>query len=119
MSDKLPCGRPLHQLSHTSESPPMCLMHSNDPNKDAVQFASVISAVRTGKCPYHRPKDRFDFSHFVFPEAIFSRGSSDTRAGVERVATFIHRLKDGHVRMGGLTRLKRADQLEETDSTAV
>jgi hypothetical protein len=89
MSDKLRCARPLHESVENHDPEPRCLMHSRDPRKDPEQFGSVIRAIRTGICPYHRFSDRFDFSHFVFPEAVFSRGSSDLRAGFERVADYI------------------------------
>jgi len=89
MSDKLRCARPLHESAESHDPEPRCLMHSRDPRKDSEQFESVIRAIRTGICPYHRFSDRYDFSHFVFPEAVFSRGTSETRDGVERVADYI------------------------------
>jgi len=79
MSDELRCGRPLHESAESHDPKPRCLMHSRDPRKDPDQFGSVIRAIRIGICPYHRCSDRFDFSHFVFPEAVFSRGSWGTR----------------------------------------
>jgi len=69
-------------------------MHSWDSKKDLGQFVSVIRAIRTGDCKYHRPRDRFDFSGFVFPEALFSPASSFTRAGFERVTTYVDVEKD-------------------------
>ena len=41
--------------------------------KDPVQFRQEIDAMLGGTSVHHRPKDKFDFTQFVFPEADFSQ----------------------------------------------
>ncbi len=47
-------------------------MHSKDLNKNKVEFRQEIDAILRGQSERHRPKDRFDFSRFVFPGARFA-----------------------------------------------
>jgi hypothetical protein len=63
-------------------------MHSRDPAKDKTQFRQEIDAILDGTSKDHRPKDRLDFSGFVFPEAYFE-GQTFTFDAHFTWATFI------------------------------
>src|SRR5258708_28909740 len=64
------CGRPIHSAPTGADEKPVCLMHSQDPNKTAPgltkrfqqEIESILRAAGTGVA---------DFSQFVFPGASF------------------------------------------------
>ena len=101
---------------------PSCLMHSHDPKKDLAQFAEVIRAIRVGTCPYHRSRKQFDFSAFVFPEALFSQSSSMTRSGLTRIATYVDVAEEQafHAQMGmyGWRERVQSDAVDEVVPSA-
>ena len=71
MSDLRRCGRPVHQAPEGIDKQPMCLMHSADPNKDPEEFQREVTAILEGKSAHHRPKDKLEFTGFVFVHADF------------------------------------------------
>jgi hypothetical protein len=73
MSDNKPCGRDFYTAPTGIDKHPVCLMHSRDPKKDATAFWKEITAILDGSSTYHRPKDWFDFTRFVFLAADFNR----------------------------------------------
>jgi len=87
MSDEEPCGRPIHPAPSDLDPEPVCLMHSRDPEKDKPLFRQEIDAILAGKSIYNRPKDTFEFTRFVFPEANFSFAMFTQNADFSR-ATF-------------------------------
>lgn len=62
-------------------------MHSRDPNKGKAKFQQEIDAILGGTSAYHRLKDSFDFTRFVFPEAEFTGEKFRQHAAFSR-ATF-------------------------------
>jgi len=98
MSDEEPCGRPIRPTPSELDPVPVCLMHSSDPNKDLAPFRHEINAILASKSIYNRPKDTFDFTHFVFPIGDFTRvkftqnarfdGATFTRSADFSMATF-------------------------------
>ena len=71
MSDKNPCGRPIYHPPPGMDERPVCLMHSDDPNKDKELFRKEIDAILNDTSRHHCPTDKFDFESFVFPKAKF------------------------------------------------
>src|SRR5437016_4461369 len=72
MSDNLPCGRPIYHAPGSANPDSLCIMHCAETTKNPVEFRQEIDAILAGTSADHRPKDRFDFKEFVFPEADFS-----------------------------------------------
>src|SRR2546426_3242540 len=72
MSDGLRCGRRIYHAPGSADPHPRCIMHCREA-KDPVQFRQEIDAMLGGTSVHHRPKDKFDFTQFVFPEADFSQ----------------------------------------------
>ena len=66
-SDSGLCGRPIHSSPTGADEEPVCLMHSRDPKKDKVKFRQEIDAILDGTSD-HRSRDKYDFTHFVFPD---------------------------------------------------
>jgi hypothetical protein len=87
MSDLLPCGRPTYLAPGSMDPNLPCIMHCRETTKDPVQFRQEIDAILAGKSAHHRPKDRFDFTRFVFPKANFS-GATFAQMAYFRRATF-------------------------------
>jgi len=91
-----PCGRPIYSAPDGVDETPVCLMHSEDPNKGASEFAEEIKAILNGTA--------HDFQGFVFPtydysfltfsgnasfeEARFAAGSDFTMARFGEKANF-------------------------------
>src|SRR2546422_8937073 len=73
MSDRLPCRPPIYHAPGSSDPNPPCIMHHRETTKDPLQFRQEIDAILAGTSADHRPKDKFDFTQFVFPETNFSR----------------------------------------------
>jgi hypothetical protein len=67
MSDSEPCGRLIHSSPTGADEEPVCLMHSRDPKKDKVKFRQEIDAILDGTSD-HQSRDKYDFTHFVFPD---------------------------------------------------
>jgi len=87
MSDRMPCGRPIYHAPGSTDPDPPCIMHCRETTKDPAKFREEIDAILAGKSADHRPKDRFDFTRFVFPEAYFI-GAKFTRDADFMDATF-------------------------------
>lgn len=114
MSDDEPCGRPIYPAPPDIDSEPVCLMHSCDPNKDKDQFEEEVREILSRTSKYHRPKDRFDFSEFVFPlarfsEVIFAQKVVFSRATFLRVAFFHPETLSGKVDFTGATFSQEVD----------
>src|SRR5438128_7429954 len=86
MSDDLPCGRQIYHAPGGGGSL-HCIMHCRETTKHPVKFRQEIDAILAGTSADHRPKDRFDFTGFVFPEADF-RFAKFTQNANFRGATF-------------------------------
>lgn len=72
MSDDLPCGRPILDPKYDEDEIPVCLMHSQNSDKDNLAFQQEIEAITNEISQNHRPEDTYDFSGFVFPESHYS-----------------------------------------------
>src|SRR5437870_803239 len=71
MSDGFPCRRPIYHAPGSANPDSLCIMHCAETTKNPVEFCQEIDAILAGTSADHRPKDRFDFTGFVFPEADF------------------------------------------------
>lgn len=73
MSDDKPCGRPIHLAPASVDDKPVCLMHSGDQAKPSVPFWREFEDILSDSSTHHRPKDRYDFRSFVFPDMRFKQ----------------------------------------------
>ena len=65
------CERPIYLASGHKDPRLVCLMHSRDPDKHVESFLEEIEAILDGTSHWN-PKDKLDFTRFVFPVADFS-----------------------------------------------
>ena len=72
MGDNKPCGRDLYTAPSGTDERPVCLMHSQDPRKDATKLWEEIKAILGSYSTYNRLTDWLDFSSFVFLAADFN-----------------------------------------------
>src|SRR5437870_12104741 len=75
MSDGFPCGRNIYHAPGSANPDSLCIMHCAETTKNPVEFRQEIDAILAGTSADHRPKHRFDFTGFVFPEADLSRAT--------------------------------------------
>jgi hypothetical protein len=80
------CGRPTYPAPPNTDPEPVCLMHSHDPDKATVLFLEEMEAILDGTSRYN-PKDKSDFTRFVFPLANF-RSHEFTLHAIFEGATF-------------------------------
>jgi len=86
MFDGNACGRPIFQAEESADDAPVCLMHSEDPGKDAEAFEEELDLILDQA---QTDGSVADFSWFVIP---FMDGSNRTFAPKcrFRCATFVH-----------------------------
>jgi len=76
MSDRKPCGRPVHQQRWADDPDYVCIMHTHDPNKEygsySEAFEQELRSICEGRSIHNRTQNKWDFQSFVFFKPNFA-----------------------------------------------